>query len=140
MRLSIALCTYNGSAYLSEQLESLAAQTRTPDELVVCDDNSTDGRTVEMVRAFARNSPFAVRFSVNRKTLGPKKNFQRAIARCQGDVIFLCDQDDVWEPNKLARIEETLLAAPEAGFVFTDAEVVDEDLRILSQLSKGAIL
>jgi glycosyltransferase involved in cell wall biosynthesis len=137
MRLSIAMCTYNGAAYLPEQLESLAAQTRAPDEVVVCDDNSTEGRTVEIVRAFALNSPFEVRFSVNPKTLGSKMNFENAIARCEGDVIFLCDQDDVWNQNKLARVEAAFLAAPEAGFVFSDAEVVDEDLQSLSNLCDG---
>lgn len=73
VKLSIAMCTYNGAASLSEQLESLAAQTRLPDELVVCDDRSNDGRTLEIVKAFARKSPFRVRLYVNRKTLGSKK-------------------------------------------------------------------
>jgi glycosyltransferase involved in cell wall biosynthesis len=131
------MCTYNGAAYLSEQLESLATQTRAPDELIVCDDNSTDGGTAEIVRAFARNSPFEVRCSVNQKTLGSKMNFENAIARCKGDVIFLCDQDDVWSQNKLARVEAAFLAAPEAGFVFSDAQVVDENLQSLSNLCDG---
>ena len=135
MRLSIAMCTYNGAAYLSEQLESLAAQTRPPDELVVCDDRSNDGRTLEIVKAFARNAPFRVRLSVNRKNLGSKKNFARAIRRCRGDIIFLCDQDDVWRRDKLARFEDTFTSRPETGFVFSDADVVDENLRPLSHLS-----
>jgi len=129
------MCTYNGAAYLPEQLESIAAQTRLPDELVVCDDRSTDGRTREIVEAFARKSPFQVRLSVNRKTQGSRRNFEQAIRRCGGDIIFLCDQDDVWDQTKLARIEETFLSAPEIGLVFTNAKVVDEDLQTLSNLS-----
>lgn len=136
MKLSIAMCTYNGAAYLLEQLESLAAQTCLPDELVVCDDGSND-RTFEIITSFARQSPFPVRLSVNRKTLGSKKNFEHAISLCQGAIIFLCDQDDVWRADKLKLIEETFLAHPTIGLVFTDAEVVDEDLRILSLQSNA---
>jgi len=107
--------TYNGAAYLPEQLESIAAQTRLLDELVVCEDRSTDGRTREIVEAFAPKSPFQVRLSVNRKTQGSRTNFEQAIRRCAADIIFLCDQDDVWNQTKLARIEETFLSAPEIG-------------------------
>jgi glycosyltransferase involved in cell wall biosynthesis len=126
------MCTYNGAAYLSEQLASLAAQTRLPDELVVCDDGSDDGRTLEIVKAFARKSPFQVRLSVNRRTLGSKKNFEKAIRRCRGDIILLCDQDDVWDQNKLAHIADAFSSTPEAGLVFTDAEVVDERLQTIA--------
>lgn len=131
VKLSIAMCTYNGAAYLLEQLESIAAQTRLPDELVVCDDRSNDGFTREIVRAFASRVQFPVRLFVNRKNLGGKKNYQLAIARCRGDIIFFCGQDDVWKQNKLARIEAVFSAAPEVGLVFTDAEVVSEDLHTL---------
>lgn len=137
MKLSIALCTYNGAAYLPQQLESLATQSRLPDELIVCDDNSTDGRTAEIVRTFARSAPFEVRLSVNRQTLGSTRNFAAAITLCRGEAIFLCDQDDVWHEDKLARMEAAFTAAPEAGFVFSNAEVVDEDLRSLSKLIDG---
>jgi ribosomal protein L31E len=129
------MCTYNGAAYLPEQLASLAAQTRLPDELVVRDDQSDDGQTREIVKAFARNSPFPIRLSVNRKQLGSKKNFAKAISRCRGDVILLCDQDDVWLPNKLAKIEDAFQSKPETGLVFSDAEVVDEELRPLDYLA-----
>src|SRR5712671_3439525 len=129
------MCTYNGSAYLSEQLQSLAGQTRPPDELVVSDDQSNDGRTREIIEAFARDSPFKVRLSTNNQTLGSKRNFAIAIGRCTGDIIFLCDQDDVWRSDKLARIEKTFKSNPATGLVFSDAEVVDEDLKTLRRLA-----
>jgi glycosyltransferase involved in cell wall biosynthesis len=134
VKLSIAMCTYNGSAYLSEQLQSFAAQTRPPHELVISDDQSNDGRTREIIKAFARDSPFTVRLSVNNQTLGSKQNFVIAIGRCTGDIIFLCDQDDVWRSDKLARIEETFKSNPGPGLVFSDAEVVDEDLQKVALL------
>ncbi len=130
MKISVAMCTYNGARYVREQLESIAAQTRAPDELVVCDDQSTD-TTCEIVTGFAASAPFPVHLHVNEQNLGSIKNFERAIRLCEGDVIALSDQDDVWLPEKLSRIEDCLLRNPEVGLVFTDGEVVDEHLRPL---------
>jgi glycosyltransferase involved in cell wall biosynthesis len=130
MKISVAMCTYNGGRYLREQLASVAAQTRPPDELVACDDRSTD-ETREILEAFAAAAPFAVRVEVNERNLGSTKNFERAIGLCAGEVIALSDQDDVWRPEKLRRIEARFSDEPHTGLVFTDAEVVDEDLRPL---------
>jgi glycosyltransferase involved in cell wall biosynthesis len=130
MRLSVALCTYNGERFLPDQLASIRAQDRLPDELVACDDGSTD-RTVELLRAFAAASPFRVRVEVNPTRLGSSYNFARAIGLCTGDLIALSDQDDVWLPEKLATLEQVLAADPGAGFAFSDAAVVDEHLRPL---------
>ena len=75
---SIALCTYNGERFLSQQLESLAAQTILPDELVICDDASSDG-SMHILEEFAKNSPFIVRIFKNKKNLGYIKNYEKAI-------------------------------------------------------------
>src|SRR5688500_18488634 len=130
MKISVAMCTYDGEPFLREQLASIAAQGRQPDELVVCDDRSSDS-TCDIVREFAATAPFAVRLHTNERNLGSTKNFERAIRLCEGDAIALADQDDVWLPSKLARIEERFAAEPRAGLVFSDAEVVDERLRPL---------
>ncbi|HEX4607517.1 MAG TPA: glycosyltransferase family 2 protein [Urbifossiella sp.] len=127
MRLSVALCTYNGERFLPDQLASIRGQDRLPDELVVCDDGSTD-RTVALLREFAAGVPFRVRVEVNPTRLGSSDNFARAIGLCAGDLIALADQDDVWLPEKLAILEATLAANPGAGFAFSDAEVVGDDL------------
>ena len=120
------MCTYNGARYVGAQLASVAAQTRTPDELVVCDDRSTD-ETVRVVREFAASAPFPVRLHVNEENLGSTKNFERAVSLCEGDLIALSDQDDVWLPPKLARLEEEFARDPSALVVFTDASIVGED-------------
>jgi glycosyltransferase involved in cell wall biosynthesis len=135
MKLSIAMCTYNGAAYLPEQLDSLAAQTRRPDELVVCDDSSNDNQTRRMVEAFRRHAPFRVRLFVNKQNLGSRQSFELAIRRCRGEIIFLCDQDDVWREDKLAVIERAFSSNPRPGLVFSDAEIVDENLIRLGRLS-----
>jgi glycosyltransferase involved in cell wall biosynthesis len=131
MKISVAMCTYNGAQFVAEQLASIAAQTRLPDELVVCDDGSTDA-TVESVREFARTAPFVVRIFENEKNLGSTKNFERAIELCEGDFIAVADQDDIWLPEKLRRLEHAL-AEENIGLAFTDGEVVDQSLKPLGQ-------
>lgn len=126
--VSVALCTYNGARYLEEQLRSIAGQSLPPLELVACDDRSTD-ETVEILRAFAASAPFPVRVHVNERNLGSTRNFEQAIGMCRGGVIALCDQDDVWPAEKLARMEAVFRARPGVGMVFTDGVVVDDDLR-----------
>jgi glycosyltransferase involved in cell wall biosynthesis len=130
--LSIALCTYNGAQYLPEQLDSIAAQTRPPDELVVCDDGSADG-TLQIIERFAERVPFPVHLHVSEHNLGSTKNFERAIGLCRGNIIALADQDDVWRPEKLARIMAAFTDNPRAGLVFSDAEMVDENLKPLGR-------
>nr|MDQ3805842.1 glycosyltransferase family 2 protein [Acidobacteriota bacterium] len=125
---SVAMCTYNGARFVAEQLASVAAQTRPPGELVVCDDGSTD-ETRELVGEFAARAPFPVRLFVNERNLGSTRNFGRAIALCAGDLIALSDQDDIWHPEKLEKLASRFAARPSVGLVFTDAELVDERLR-----------
>jgi len=132
MKLSIAMCTYNGAQYLQEQLDSIAAQTRLPDELVVCDDRSDD-TTEEIITAWASSAPFPVRLYINEKNLGATKNFAKAVELCRGDVIALSDQDDVWYPEKLAVIASVFALRSNAGLVFADAELVDESVRPLGR-------
>lgn len=119
------MCTYNGARYLPEQLQSIAAQTHSPFELVVCDDGSSD-HTTHIVNEFAATVSFPVHLHVNEQRLGSTRNFERAIGLCEGDVIALSDQDDIWLPEKLSLIADCLQRLPGVGLVFTDAEVIDE--------------
>jgi len=124
--ISIALCTYNGEPFLSDQLQSLASQTRPADELVVFDDGSSD-RTLAILRDFADAKPgFEVRIEQNPSRLGVSANFAQAIAACRGQIIALCDQDDVWEPQKLQSIAAEFERNPKLGLVFSDAKICDE--------------
>lgn len=127
MRISVALCTYNGAAFLGEQLASYLGQTRLPDELVVCDDGSSDN-TMAILRDFAARAPIAVRLQQNQANLRSTKNFEQAIRLCAGDVIALSDQDDVWLPEKLERLERVFTANSDITLVFSDARVVNADL------------
>jgi len=130
-RVSVALCAYNGAAFLERQLRSIARQTRPPDEVVACDDASTDDTRAVLDR-FAASVPFPVRVNTNDATLGSSANFAQAISTCTGDLIALADQDDVWEPQKLARLGNIFRNDPAVRFVFSDAEVIDDDDRLLN--------
>ncbi len=130
VEVSVAMGTYNGAAYLAEQLQSIAAQDRLPDELVICDDASTDD-TATMVRDFAARAPFEVRLKVNERNLGATPNFAQAASLCRGETIFLADQDDVWMPHKVRRMAEVLAADPGLGFAVSDARLVDARRRPL---------
>jgi len=100
IKASICLTTYNGSKYLQQQLDSFLAQSILPDELVVCDDGSTDA-TCEIIERFKQIAPFEVRLYKNENNLGYAQNFSKALGLCKGDFVFLSDQDDVWLPKKL---------------------------------------
>jgi glycosyltransferase involved in cell wall biosynthesis len=123
-RASVALCTYNGARYLREQLRSIADQRTPPHEVVICDDASTDD-SVKIAENFARTAPFNVAIHRNPTRIGTVANFEQAIALCSGDVIFLCDQDDVWHPDKIARLLPRFGEA-RVACIFTDARLIDE--------------
>lgn len=122
-RISVALATFNGERFLEEQLRSLADQTFTPFELVVSDDGSAD-RSVEILTRFAAQAPFPVRIRVNAHRGGVAKNFSDALSRTTGELVALCDQDDVWAPEKLAVMARAFDAASVTAAA-CDADLVD---------------
>jgi glycosyltransferase involved in cell wall biosynthesis len=101
MLISVAMATYNGASYLREQLDSLAAQTRRPAELVVGDDGSDD-ETPQILNAFSETAPFPVRLLGREERRGFADNFLRIAAACEHPLVAFCDQDDVWLPEKLS--------------------------------------
>ena len=139
LTLSIAMCTFNGAVYLSEQLDSISKQTHLPDELIVCDDNSTD-MTQQILNEFRELAPFQVKIFHNIKKLGSTKNFEKAITLCRGDIIILSDQDDVWLPNKIEKLENIFKNNHNIGYVFSDAIIVDEKLSPLGYTMWKSIL
>ena len=130
LRISVAMCTFNGGRYLDEQLQSIASQTRLPSELVVCDDHSTD-ETLSILKKFQTNASFPVRIVQNAMRVGSTRNFDQAIGMCHGEFIALCDQDDRWLPMKLERLSKSLLEDPFLGGVFSDANLIDGTSRAI---------
>lgn len=140
MRISVALCTHNGSAYIEEQLASILAQTLPPDQIVISDDASTDA-TLAIVRRVldkADRESLEVHIFENARALGVTANFEQAVLRCTGDLIFLSDQDDVWHTDKLQKMADAFRATPRLLLVHTDALLVNADGQPLgTTLSQG---
>jgi glycosyltransferase involved in cell wall biosynthesis len=124
--VSVAMATYNGEHFLPEMLESLASQTRPPDEMVVRDDASEDG-TVRILQAFARRMPFRVEVIAGGPRLGYAQNFVAASNACSGRLVFFADQDDVWRSHKLATMASQVRRRRRPRAVFHDFALVDED-------------
>ena len=120
------MATFNGAKYLQAQLDSVLAQLGSDDEIVVSDDASTDG-TAELVRRY--DDP-RIRFVSHPERVGYVRNFERAARAARGEVIFFCDQDDVWLPNK---VTSSLAALQSAACVASDAIVVDERLQVINR-------
>lgn len=93
------MATFNGGMYLSEQIESILNQTYRNFELIISDDCSTDN-TIDILKKYSQIDS-RIKFSVNPRPNGYKKNFERAITLSLGEIVFLCDQDDVWYPEKI---------------------------------------
>lgn len=138
MKISIAMATYNGAKYILEQLQSFADQTRLPDELIITDDCSTD-ETETIVREFAKTAPFHVEFHRNEKNLGYGGNFNAALMKTSGDLVFLSDQDDVWFPEKIEHMVAVADRNPQALVVMNDAALTDGELNELGLTKVGQI-
>lgn len=128
-RCSVALCTYNGEKYIQQQLESIMNQSHPVDEIVICDDGSTD-QTVAIAKRVLQESGISYRIEQNPIGLGITKNFEKAIDLCRGEIVFLSDQDDVWLPNKVEYILNEF-ADDSVVFVYSDASIVDGEKNVL---------
>jgi len=127
--VSVALATFNGEQFIAEQLESILAQTWTPDEVIVADDGSTD-RTLDIVRkvhAAHRGPAVALRILESDKRLGVAKNFERALLAASSELIALSDQDDRWHPDKLARSVPSFEADARLLLQHSNARLVDAE-------------
>ena len=130
MKISVAMCTYNGEKYIEEQLKSIIGQSRKPDEIVIFDDKSSDD-TVRLAAEILSDSGIAVRINVNEKNLGVRASFEKCILACSGDIVFTSDQDDVWDKDKIKLFTEEFEKDPDCVFVFSNGELVDAQLKSL---------
>lgn len=106
IKVSIVLCTYNGAKFLREQLDSIVQQTLQPYEVIVQDDGSSD-ETMNILQDYAKNYPY-IKISKNEKQHGINNNFFSAMYRATGDFIAICDQDDIWETDKLETMTDAI--------------------------------
>jgi len=128
--VSVALATYQGARYVAEQLHSILQQSEPVDEIVIGDDGSTDG-TLDVVRGIldsAANAPRVTLLEPTSRT-GVAANFSRVLAATTGEIVVLCDQDDVWHVDRVSSALERFVADPALDLVFGDARLIDADGR-----------
>ena len=118
--ISVCIATYNGEKYIQEQLNSILPQLQEHDEIIISDDGSTDG-TIEQIRQIG--SPL-IHIYKNTGEHGYTRNFENALSLAKGEYIFLCDQDDIWQPDK---VNVCLKALEQYDYVVHDAMPVDAD-------------
>ncbi len=127
LKVSVAMCTYNGEAFIEQQLDSILRQTRPPDELIISDDGSSD-RTLDIVRRLTADCSFPVVVRQNDHNLGDIKNFEKAVEATTGDIIFLSDCDDVWFPERISLTLPAFSDSADVVLAYCDAQITDAKL------------
>ncbi|WP_426274291.1 glycosyltransferase family 2 protein [Chryseobacterium sp. S-02] len=125
-KISVALCTYNGEKFIHQQIDSILNQTLEVDEIVVCDDCSTD-KTHQILSDYQKQFPGIFRIYINEKNLRSVKNFEKAITLCTGDIIFLSDQDDVWENNKVEVFNTFFILNKQTDVLCSNGYLIDDN-------------
>ena len=128
MTTGVAIALYNGARFLEEQLDTIRCQSCPPDRVVMCDDGSTDD-TVAIARNYIEKHQLQERWSVsvNEQNLGYAKNFYRAMSLCGTDLIYMCDQDDVWKADKIERMNQVMADHPDISLLMCKGGVMDAD-------------
>lgn len=133
MSCGIALCTCNGAKFLRKQLDSIISQTVLPNEIVISDDCSDDGSwdiLQKWVENIVKSHDIAVTLTQNTNRLGVVRNFEQACSRINAEVIFLCDQDDLWKNIKIERLLYEFLN-PNVILAHSDADLIDGNFKNL---------
>jgi glycosyltransferase involved in cell wall biosynthesis len=142
--VSVAITAYNGERYIEQQLLSIIENSRIPDEIIICDDCSSDS-TVDIINSIIANTSvnIQIKLYINNSNLGFNKNFEKAISLCSGDIIFLSDQDDCWFENKIQVVEGFFNNNMDAMLLIHDAYLSDRkcnlsDITYSSQIKLGS--
>lgn len=133
----VIVCTCNGGAYIVEQLESILGQTTRVDKISIYDDRSSDGtvsRILEFVERLPAEKQRLFALHVNQSNLGYANNFSAAIAKASEDILFLCDQDDIWECEKV-EVFLRLFGEHSPDMVFSDGSLIGPCGQKLGQMT-----
>ena len=134
--ISVAMATYNGEVYLRKQLDSILHQSLPVDEIIICDDQSSDG-TVDIIQEYIKQYPH-IHLYKNEQNLGYKRNFKKALSLCSKEYIFLCDQDDIWDSDKVKEMVAIMNNNPEMEALASSFTFIDEhDQPISIRKKKG---
>lgn len=135
-KISIAMTAYNGELYVAQQLQSIIQQTIKADEVIIFDDHSTD-KTADIITDFIKTNELDHWiFSINKENIGFARNFYQAIEGTTGDIIFLCDHDDVWHDNKIETMLDVFQTHDEVKMLNTSFDKIDGNGNILNSKNK----
>lgn len=123
MKTSVIIATYNGAKFIGEQFDSILAQSVQPDEVIITDDGSIDS-TREIVQRYIDEHDLngAWRLYVNEKNKGYAKNFLDGAMLTTGDIVFFCDQDDIWTLNRIKKMSEVMTENPGINLLCSNLE------------------
>ena len=126
MTVAIAVALYNGARFIEKQLDTLRLQTVEPNQVVLCDDGSTDN-TVDIVNDYIEKYSLQDKWKLykNPENLGYARNFYHAMELCDCDLIYLCDQDDIWESDKLEKMNKIMSENPNINLLSCKHGVID---------------
>jgi glycosyltransferase involved in cell wall biosynthesis len=127
-RISVCITSYNGERYIYEQINSILNQLMEDDEIVICDDKSSDS-TVAIISSFKDER---IKVIINKQNLGFSRNFSQCIDLAKGSFIFLADHDDVWLPGKVEKYLKIFREEPSAVSIMGNMEIIDENGVIIS--------
>ncbi|MDD2828390.1 MAG: glycosyltransferase family 2 protein [Sulfuricurvum sp.] len=127
--VTVLMATYNGARHISEQIDSILAQTYSNIELVIADDSSMD-ETVPILRSYKQKHP-NIKLYINQIRLGFVKNFEQLLQKADGKYFALSDQDDIWDHDKISIMMQALIEKekkrPDAPImIHSDLKVIDE--------------
>lgn len=134
MKTSVALCTYNGEKYIKQQLDSILKQTVPVDEIIVCDDGSTD-TTISIINSYQKQYPEIFKVHINEQNLRSVKNFEKAVSLCTNEIIFLSDQDDIWIDEKVQIYLNHFNKNPNISVIASNGYGIDENDNILNVIT-----
>ncbi len=129
LKISVCIATYNGEKYIKQQLNSILCQLEERDEVIISDDSSTDN-TVQIIESFKDKR---IKIFREQKFKSPIYNFENAISKATGDIIFLSDQDDIWHKTKVHKIKQYFLNE-NITCIVTNASIIDEEGKEKGQL------
>lgn len=132
MTTAVAIALYNGERFLYKQLESIRLQSKVPDQVVLCDDGSTDS-TVAIAREYIREHGLEEKWMVviNEENLGYARNFFKAMSLCRADLVFLADQDDIWKADKVEKMTAVMEKNPQISLLSCKFEIIDAEDRVM---------
>jgi glycosyltransferase involved in cell wall biosynthesis len=121
-KVSVCMATWNGERYIEQQLRSVLPQLQAGDEVVVIDDVSSDS-TLDRIHSMGSDLIRVIRHTENG---GVVVSFEDALRHATGDILFLCDQDDIWAPDKVSKVLSAFAAHPDANIVAHNVALIDE--------------